>query len=79
MNFDGNSAAVVVDCDGAIFAIDRHFDVVHVWIADFVVCCVDEDFIKDLVETRNDSDVPKTLAESSKETCLKTITPLSES
>ena len=79
VNFNGNSAAVVENCDGTVFAIDRDFDVVHVWVADFVVCCVDEDFIKDLVETRNDSDVPKTSAESSNETCLKTITPFSES
>jgi hypothetical protein len=58
VNFDGDTAAVVVDCDGAVFAVDVDFDVVHVWIADFVVCCVDEDFIKDLVQTGNNLDIP---------------------
>jgi len=79
VDFDGDTAAVVVDCDGAVFAVDVDFDVVHAWIADFVVCGVDEDFIKDLVQTRHNLDIPTYQRYSSVGVYFQTIISFSES
>jgi hypothetical protein len=58
MDFNRNTAPIVVDGDGAIFAIDVDSDVVHVRVTDFVVCSVDQDLVKNLVKTRDNLDVP---------------------
>jgi len=58
MDFNGDTASIVVDGDGAIFAVDGDSDMVHVGIADFVVCCIDQNLVKDLVKTRDNFDVP---------------------
>ena len=41
MNFNRDTASIVVDGDGAVFAIDVDSDVVHGRITDLVVCGVD--------------------------------------
>jgi len=58
MDFNRDTASVVVNGDGAVFAINRDSNVVHGRVTDFIVCCVDQDLVKNLVKTRNNLDVP---------------------
>ena len=41
MDFNRDTASIVVDGDGAVFAIDGDTDVVHCRVTDLVVCGVD--------------------------------------
>lgn len=59
MNFDRDTTAIVVNRDCAVLTINIYFDRVHARIADLIVCSIDENFVKDFIETRNNSDVPK--------------------
>lgn len=59
MDLDRNTTSVVVNRDGTVLAIDYYFDVVHGRIANLVVCGVDQNLVKNLVETWNDFDVPE--------------------
>ena len=59
MDFDGDTATIVQNGDQAVLSIDCDFDIVHIWIADFVISGIDQDFIKNLVETWYNLDIPK--------------------
>jgi hypothetical protein len=58
VNLNRNAATVIVNSDGTILSIDVNFNLVHRRIADFVVCGVDQNFIEDLVQSRNNLHVP---------------------
>ena len=58
MDFNWDTASVVVNGYGAVFAINDDPDQVHVRIADFVVGSIYQDLVKNLVKARNNFDVP---------------------
>jgi hypothetical protein len=58
VDFNWNTATVVVYANRAVFTVDVDFDMVHVGVAHFVVGRVHQDFIKDLVKTRDNFDFP---------------------
>jgi hypothetical protein len=59
VDLDRDTTPVVVNRNGTVLTIDYYFDVVHCRIAHLVVCGVDQNFVKNLVETWNDFDVPE--------------------
>ena len=58
MDFNWDTTTVVVDGDRAVFAINIYLDQVHGRVSDLVVCRIDKNFIKNLVETRNYLHIP---------------------
>lgn len=51
MDLDGNTSAVVVHRDASLFAVNFDLENVHRLVVLLVIGGVDEDFVKDLVET----------------------------
>ncbi len=51
VHLDGDTVAVVPDHDGVFLSVDIDLEVGHVGVAGLVVGSVDEDLVKDLVET----------------------------
>ena len=58
MDFNWDTTTIVEDGDCAVLTINIDLDPVHGRVSDLVVCRIDENFIKNLVETRNDLDIP---------------------
>ena len=56
VEFNGDSFSVVFDGDPIALGIDGDLEAIHVGIALFVVCRIDDDFVKDLVESGRKGD-----------------------
>lgn len=57
VDLHGNTATVVIDRDTSFLSVDVDLEHIHAGIVLFVVCGIDEDFVKDLVETGDKSDL----------------------
>jgi hypothetical protein len=79
MDFDGDTTTIVEDGDCAVLTININLDPVHGRVSDLVVCRIDENFIKNLVETRNDLDIPSGEKHEHRWQNLYTIISFSES
>ena len=59
MDLNWDTAAIVEDGNFAIFSINCDFDSVHIRVPNFIVRRVDQDFVEDLVQTRDHLDIPR--------------------
>ena len=57
VHFNGNTAPVVPDTNFARLAVDSNTDLVHVLIVLLVIGGVDDNFIKNLVQTRHEGNL----------------------
>jgi len=57
LNWDTTS--VVLHADETILAIDFDLDFIHVLVSLLVVCRIDHDLVKDLVQTRHKADLSR--------------------
>ena len=57
MNLDRNSSPIVENADLALLSVDRDLDSIHILVPLFVVRCIDENLVEDLVKTRHVTDI----------------------
>ena len=59
MNLDWDTTTVIPNTNFTGLSIDRNPNFIHIFIILFVVCSVDNDFVKYLVQPRNVGDLAK--------------------
>ena len=53
MNLDGNTLTIIVDSHIALTSIDVYFEEIHFPISLVVICSINQDLIKDFIESWN--------------------------
>lgn len=59
MDLDRNPSPIIKNADLALLSVDRDLDGIHILVPLFVVRRIDQNFVKDLIETRHVTDNPR--------------------